>query len=357
MLFLSPLKSALNAVDRDLTLPLSNHLQQVVQRVAEHATELAAHCGRKSVNVKDVAQASSPFCLTCDPYDASTNTCNTLTTAKTQLGGAGERYEDWCGGNKQQCGISGNAVCLFSGGGHRRCRNNKNHKNNTNKKNQNKNKRAVQQVGATAKMLRKRKCAVCHTHHHHDVGGMYAGFCGQPFNLTQCTYSDAADAGTAAVSATCSGGKQRRTRLARTRHLAKKGGGSTQMYNGFCGTLAGNATAASQCMYGNSIELPVSGGGGGGGGKRRLRNRSSRKRRGGGSKGGRFDELHMLNKTQLKQHFRESAGMGWMTSASQLLQQVIAYHANDVVERVMDEKDTHQVSTRTALETVLATYK
>ena len=86
MLFLSPIKKKLNALDNELTLPLLSHIQKVVQHVSEHAMELASHCGRKNVSVKDVAQASSGLCLTCAPYDANENTCKLITSSTLQKG-------------------------------------------------------------------------------------------------------------------------------------------------------------------------------------------------------------------------------------------------------------------------------
>ena len=178
MLFLSPIKKKLNALDNELTLPLLSHIQKVVQHVSEHAMELASHCGRKNVSVKDVAQASSGLCLTCAPYDANENTCKLITSSTLQKGGSSP-YENWCGGNKQQCGTSGNAICLFSGGRRKKTRTTKkNRKTLKNLKHHN-----VLNLGTQDSKM---------CNHPHISGGnsYYQGFCGQPFNLTQCIFSD-----------------------------------------------------------------------------------------------------------------------------------------------------------------------
>ena len=184
MLFLTTIKKRLNTLDRDLTHPLLAHLQRVVQRVAENANQYAAHCGRKYVNMKDVAQASSTLCLTCAPYNNEDNTCSLLTTAPTREqvgGGLLPSYTGWCGysegnNNKQQCGAMNSAICLFSGG---------------KKKNIN------------TKRTRSRRSGRSRTHKHHATtshrtkrqqhvhGGVnpasiYQGFCGPASQLTQC---------------------------------------------------------------------------------------------------------------------------------------------------------------------------
>ena len=338
MLFLSLLKNRLNMIDTELTIPLLSHIQNVVQNVSIRATELASHCGRKNVSVKDVAQASSGLCLTCAPYDTNSNTCNLITTSAQQRGGS-SLYEDWCGGNstKQQCGVSSNAICLFTGGRRRK------RKKNT----------------RTKIVLKKRSHPLhCNTLQHEQGGDShYQGFCGQPFNLTQCMFAD--NDSTIPSSTTCSGGRgkrathprqstRRRSMIKSRAHATVRGG--SNFYTGFCGTQA-NGNNISQCVFGDNIDSSSSSGGAK---RRKYRPLRSSKRKGGQK---RFDNMNLLNKTRFKQHMKQKHNMNWPQSSLHFLEKVIAYHINDVVERVNDEKELHILDTQKALENVLFTYK
>lgn len=332
MLFVAPLTNQLNTIDPHMTLPLLTHTQRLAQDIATRAIEFASHCGRKTIHIKDVIQASSSVCLACAPFDAAHNTCHLLTTAKyTQIGGGG-MYPEWCGGNKQQCGATGNTICLFTGGQRKR--------------------------HSSLRRMRKQKQKqkTTHTHlrnisHKHCTrrvrtkGGFtaYPGFCGDPSHSTQCMFAE--NQSVPSDTSTCSGGKHRRVRSHR-----KSTRGGSDMYTGFCGS---NDTddLLTQCMYGENTGAvsPAACSGG----RKRQHSYRVRKHCGGGHA---FDSTRLLNKSKLRQDTRQKYNMQWRKEALEVLQNVLSYHVNEVVGRVQEAKTERGARTEDALQTVLASY-
>lgn len=338
---MTTIKKRLNTLDRDLTHPLLAHLQRVVQSVAENANQLAAHCGRKYVNMKDVAQASSALCLTCAPYNDEQNTCSLLTTAPTreQVGGGMPTYIGFCDSNEQQCGASNSAICLFSGGKKKR-------KNNTKSTRS----RRTRRQRTTASHQSKRQ-----QHEHGGVNpvSIYPGFCGPPPNLSQCMFAE--DAANGATSSTpCLGGRKRRSSCLSKKQPQRVRGGANPVstysgYSGFCGPAS---STLSQCMFAESVDAspstPCMGGR-----KRHNMYNFTHKRKGGKQL---FDNLNILNKTQFKQKMKQYYQSYWYDNATELLQKVIRHHMNEIVEHVREDKDTNNHTTQKALENVLHTY-
>lgn len=344
-----------HAADSQLAAPLLVHMRHVVDKVTTTASMLAKHCGKTTVGMKDVAQATTPVCVTCAEYDAGSNTCTVLasaartrTNAPTQVGGA--LYDGWCGGHQAQCGVVKNATCLFAGGGGR-------HSGRRSQRRQRLLVRAPNTPGGRpCTCASSRHAAAAETHKAKASGGLfdYSGFCGDHSALTQCTHSDNLG-GASSSGGTCSGGGRRtRTRTSRARTRRQKGG--MQMYTGFCDSHPTQCQFADTAsMTAAASSMPCSGGGGGGRGLSRSRSRKRsvrRKRRGGGvsysdgydTGGGDGDkegetygaapQMMILTKTAVTRQMQEQTNMHWTANAVSLLEDSVRYHFHEVVNQV-----------------------
>lgn len=325
MLRYSSLHNKLTAIHPDLSAPVTTHLQKVLNSILLRANELASHAGRKVVHPHDVAQASIPFCITCEDFDSTTNTCRVL---PSQTAGGLPTYDGFCGGHGGQCGITRNATCVFSGGRTRKAR-----------------------WAQRARKGKKKKHRSLNTaSQKQKVGGTfdYKGFCGD--HLSQCAWADSLSGN---ASSQCgSGHSQKKSKHKRqTRKSQKKGG--VFDYTGFCGDHT------SQCAWADSLSGNTSSNCKGGR-KRSSRYslRHSRKTRGGAD--GSLDEslydslegstnesssndtpllnTRVIHQHAIRQHMMDTYGMRWTASALRLLHQTCQFHLDEVVSKTQQNE-------------------
>lgn len=297
MLHLNVLNTKLQQSQTEMSHALISHLQRVVERVAMHASELALHCGRKSVTIKDVAQASLPLCVTCENYDVDKNQCSIIQSSRAtqQVGGSLPNYDGFCAGYPGQCGIVRNSTCVFSGGSSSR-----------------KKRRTMQR--------RKKKKKMAGTF-------QYPGFCGS--HLTQCMWASEANMDGASATQCTSGGKRRKQWRTQRKPLGRKhrtGGGR---YPGFCGDHP------TQCAWSDAASAGVEIGSNCTGGNR-SRKRSRRLRAKGGSDMD-YNTTRILNMKATKEKMLDRYNIRWSNSALQLLQQTLQFHMNEVVSTLRTE--------------------
>lgn len=303
MLRYSSLYNKLSNVHPTLSAPVVAHMQDVVHHITDRANELASHAGRNTIHPNDVAQASLPFCITCENYKSDTQTCHVpgASTRGSQVGGALPTYDGFCGGHAGQCGVSRNTTCVLSG-------------------------------GTTRRRSRRR-----------STGGVYdyKGFCGE--HVSQCAWADSLPSD---ESKQCGAGSRRRRKACK--HGTHAGG--TFDYTGFCGDHL------SQCAWadgvaGDSKSVCK-------GGKKSTR-RARRKTRGGDRAEFSLEDstdsseassnllthtTHVLHQRAIRDQMLDTYNMRWTASALRLLHQTCRFHLNEIVSRTMETaSDTNSV--------------
>ena len=164
-----------------------DHLEQTLEDVVAHASELAHHCGRQRVQKHDVAQAMTNLCIMCESYHIGPSgqpVCKVLSTSKT-IGGAGD-YKGSCDDHRSQC-MSVLGSCSISGGG---------------------------RTKRKQKRRRRQKHGGIEIHR-------YNGYCDN--HPSQCTFGE--DLVSEAIECAASGGSKRRLKRKISTRKQKRGGG------------------------------------------------------------------------------------------------------------------------------------
>ena len=204
-----------------------DHLEQTLEDVVSHASELAHHCGRQRVQKHDVAQAMTNLCIMCESYHIGPSghpVCKVLSTSKT-IGGAID-YDGFCDGDISQC-ISGYGSCSIGGGGR------------TKRKQP---RRRRQKQGG-------------------NVIPTYSGYCDKL--SSQCTFGQ--DLVLEATECAASGGSKRRRKRSTSTRKQKRGGNPIPTYSGYCDSQA------SQCIFGQDLVSEATECAASGGSKRRRK--------------------------------------------------------------------------------------